>query len=75
MFLVPEARGHGLGPDAARSLAGHLVAEGWTRVITDPYTWNEPAIRAWKRAGFEPVAERPPDAEHRAAWLLMEFRG
>jgi aminoglycoside 6'-N-acetyltransferase len=76
MFLVPGARGGGLGPDAAVALARHLVDErGWTRVTVDPYLWNEPAIRAWRRAGFEPVEERPPDDEHASAWLLMEFGG
>jgi aminoglycoside 6'-N-acetyltransferase len=75
MFLVPGARGRGLGPDAAAALARHLVGErGWPRLIVDPYLSNETAIRAWRRAGFEPVEERPPDDEHTSAWLLMEFR-
>jgi aminoglycoside 6'-N-acetyltransferase len=48
MFLVPTARGRGLGPDAARTLARHLRDErGWRRVTVDPYLWNEPAVRAW----------------------------
>ena len=43
MFLVPGARGRGLGPDAARAMADHLLAaRGWSRVTVDPYTWNEP---------------------------------
>lgn len=75
MFLLRSARGQGHGPDAARSLAAHLVEQGWERVTTDPYTWNEAAIRAWRRAGFEPVEERPPDEDHTSAWLLMEWRG
>jgi aminoglycoside 6'-N-acetyltransferase len=75
MFLIPSARGRGYGPDAARALAERLLETGWTRVTTDPYTWNEAAIRAWRRAGFEPVEERPPDEDHTAAWLLMEWRG
>lgn len=74
MFLIPSARGRGYGPDAARALAAHLVEQGWERVTTDPYTWNGSAIRAWRRAGFEPVEERPADDEHTSAWLLMEFR-
>ena len=75
MFLAPSARGRGLGPDAAGALARQLVDErGWTRLTVDPYLWNEPAIRAWQRAGFEPVEDRPPDDDHTAAWLLMEFR-
>lgn len=74
MFLVPQARGRGLGPDAARTLASHLLAAGWTRVTVDPYAWNEPAVRAWRRAGFVDVGEREPDDWHTARWLLMEFR-
>jgi aminoglycoside 6'-N-acetyltransferase len=75
MFLVPGTRGRGLGPDAAGALARHLVDErGWTRVTVDPYLWNEPAIRAWRRAGFDAVEERPADDEHPSPWLLMEFR-
>src|SRR5207248_10200992 len=35
MFLVPGARGRGLGLDATRSLVGHLVAEGWSRITVD----------------------------------------
>ena len=75
MFLIPSARGRGLGPDAARALAEHLVRErGWTGLTVDPYTWNESAVRAWRRAGFAPVEEREPDADHRHRWLLMRFR-
>jgi aminoglycoside 6'-N-acetyltransferase len=76
MFLAPAARGRGLGPDAARALASHLIEEGWTRVTVDPYLWNEPAIRAWRRAGFRDVEERHElDEWHTAPWLLMEFTG
>lgn len=75
MFLVPSARGRGLGPDAARALAHHLIREqGWTRVTVDPELWNDRAVRAWRRAGFEPVEEREPDDDHAHRWLLMEFR-
>ena len=73
MFLIPEARGKGLGPDAARALACALRDEGWTRITVDPYVWNERAIAAWKRAGFEPVERRPTGDEHTSDWLLMEF--
>jgi aminoglycoside 6'-N-acetyltransferase len=75
MFLIPSARRRGRGPDAARALAGHLLELGWERITTDPYTWNERAIRAWRRAGFEPVEERQPDKDHSARWLLMEWHG
>jgi aminoglycoside 6'-N-acetyltransferase len=75
MFLMPEARGRGLGPDAAVALACHLRNEGWTRITVDPYASNERAIRAWRKAGFVDQEERPPDDEHQAPWLLMEWRG
>jgi aminoglycoside 6'-N-acetyltransferase len=75
MFLVPHARGRGLGPDAARAMAEHLLAAGRDRVTVDPYEWNESAIRAWERAGFVEVSRgHPPDADHASAWVLMEYR-
>ena len=74
MFLVPAARGRGVGPDAARTVARHLRDErGWRRVTVDPYVWNGSAIRAWRRAGFRAVGEHEPDEDHSARWLLMEF--
>jgi aminoglycoside 6'-N-acetyltransferase len=74
MFLVPAARGRGLGPDAARAVALHLRSDrGWSRVTVDPYLWNGVAMRAWRRAGFRDVEEREPDSDHTARWLLMEF--
>jgi aminoglycoside 6'-N-acetyltransferase len=74
MFLIPEARGRGLGPEAARVLVARLLGErGWRRVTVDPYLWNDSAIRAWRRAGFRDVEEREPDEEHTAHWLLMEY--
>jgi aminoglycoside 6'-N-acetyltransferase len=76
MFLIPAARGRGLGPDAARAMAEHLVRErGRERVTVDPYAWNESAVRAWERAGFVEVSRQEADAGHTAPWILMEFRG
>jgi aminoglycoside 6'-N-acetyltransferase len=76
MFLIPSARGRGLGPDAARAMAEHLIGErGRERVTVDPYAWNEGAIRAWERAGFVEVSRHEADAEYTAPWILMEFRG
>jgi aminoglycoside 6'-N-acetyltransferase len=74
MFLVPAARGRGLGPDAGRALARHLLDErGWAYVTVDPYAWNDRAVAAWRKAGFREVSRREPDDEHRAPWLLMIF--
>jgi aminoglycoside 6'-N-acetyltransferase len=74
MFLIPSARGRGIGPDAARTLAGYLLDGGGTlRVTVDPYVSNERAVAGWKKAGFRPIEEREPDEEHLERWLLMEF--
>ena len=76
MFLVPSARGRGLGPDAARAMTEQLLGErGRERVTVDPYAWNEGAVRAWERAGFEEISRHEADEEHTAPWILMEFRG
>jgi aminoglycoside 6'-N-acetyltransferase len=75
MFLIPSARGRGLGPDAARAMARNLIEGGRERVTVDPYAWNETAVRAWKRADFVEVSRHDADAEHTAPWILMEFRG
>lgn len=74
MFLVPEARGRGLGPDAARATADFLLHElGWTEVTVDPLTDNDRAIRAFARAGF--VAERESrDEETGKPCLIMVMR-
>ena len=74
-FLVPDARGRGLMPDAARALARSLLANGWTRVTVDPYVWNERAVRGWEKAGFVEIERHDADEEHGAAWRLLEFRG
>jgi aminoglycoside 6'-N-acetyltransferase len=76
MFLIPPARGRGLGPDAARAMTEHLLGERRReRVTVDPYAWNEGAVRAWERAGFVEVSRHEADEEHAAPWILMEFRG
>jgi aminoglycoside 6'-N-acetyltransferase len=75
MFLIPTARGRGLGPDAARAMAIHLLEGGREQVTVDPYAWNESAVRAWERAGFVERSRHDADEEHTASWVLMEFRG
>ena len=75
MFLVPETRGRGLGPDAARAMADHLLdTRGWPPVTVDPYAWNEQALRGWRKAGFVAVSHHDADEEHTAPWVLMELR-
>jgi aminoglycoside 6'-N-acetyltransferase len=72
-FLVPEERGRGLMPDAARTLAASLLADGWHEVTVDPYASNERALRAWAKAGFVEVSRHDPDDEHLHPWVLMRF--
>ncbi|MGW0671136.1 GNAT family N-acetyltransferase [Streptomyces sp. NPDC002746] len=68
MVLAPEARGRGLGPDAARVLLAHLGGGlGWRRVTVDPARGNLRAVRAWEKAGFR---QMPSAGEN----LLMEYR-
>src|SRR5207247_6577103 len=58
LFLVPEARGRGLGPDAARAASSFLLDHRrWTEVTVDPVVDNIRAIRAFERAGFSPASE------------------
>jgi aminoglycoside 6'-N-acetyltransferase len=72
MFLIPAARGRGFGPDAARAVANYLLREtDRNRLTVDPYLSNARAIRAWQKAGFRPVEQRPPDVDHTETWLLM----
>jgi len=62
LFLVPEERGKGLGPDAARAASSFLLdRRGWTEVTVDPLVDNLRAIRAFERAGFLPDGEELDD--------------
>ena len=66
--LAPEAQGRGLGVDAAEALVQHLFDElGWQRVTGDPDARNTRAVRAWRKAGFNPV-------ERQGAALIMARR-
>ncbi|MFC8298624.1 GNAT family N-acetyltransferase [Micromonospora orduensis] len=56
IFLDPAVRGEGLGGDAIRTLARHLIDEyGHHRFTVDPAAANSAAIRAYAKAGFRPV--------------------
>ena len=68
----------GIGPDASRTLAAHLIDErGHHRLTTDPAADNSRAIAAYEKVGFRPVGrlrryQRMPDGR----WidgLLMEL--
>ena len=77
VFVATAHQGRGVGTDAVRTLARHLVEQrGHHRLTIDPTVANAAAVRAYEKAGFEPVgvmrlAERGPSGEWRDA-LLME---
>ncbi|MGN9909627.1 GNAT family N-acetyltransferase [Phytohabitans sp. LJ34] len=56
IYLDPGRSGRGLGTDAVRTLARHLVDDlGHHRLVIDPAADNVAAIRAYEKAGFKPV--------------------
>lgn len=78
LFLSGEAQGRGLGPDAIRTLAAHLIDDlGHHRLTIDPAADNHAAMRAYAKVGFRPVGvmrayQRMPDGR----WvdgLLMDL--
>jgi aminoglycoside 6'-N-acetyltransferase len=78
VFLDPAVRGAGLGGDAIRTLARHLISEhGHHRLTIDPAAANTAAIRAYAKVGFRPVGimrryERAEDGRWHDA-LLMDL--
>jgi aminoglycoside 6'-N-acetyltransferase len=78
VFLDPDWHGKGLGTDAVRTLARHLVHDrGHHRLAIDPAADNERAIRTYRRVGFRDVGvmrryERGPGGEWHDA-LLMDL--
>ena len=78
LFLSEQAQGRGLGTDAVRTLARHLVHDrGHHRLTIDPAVENAAAIRAYEKVGFRAVGVmreywRLPDGEWRDG-LLMDL--
>jgi aminoglycoside 6'-N-acetyltransferase len=78
VYLSTAWHGRGLGTDAVRTLAIHLIDDvGHHRLTIDPAVDNAAAIRAYEKVGFRPVGvmrryERGPDG----TWhdnLLMDL--
>jgi aminoglycoside 6'-N-acetyltransferase len=78
IYLDPEVCGQGLGSDAVRSLARHLITvHGHHRLVIDPAAANTAAIRCYTKVGFRPVGvmrqyERGPDGSWHDG-LLMDL--
>ena len=78
LFLATDAQGRGLGPDAIRAVAIHLIEDrGHHRLTIDPAAANTRAIAAYAKLGFRPVGvmrgyQRMPDGRW-ADGLLMDL--
>jgi aminoglycoside 6'-N-acetyltransferase len=56
LFLGAPYQDRGLGTDAVRTMARHLVDDlGHHRLTIDPAAHNERAIRSYEKVGFRPV--------------------
>jgi aminoglycoside 6'-N-acetyltransferase len=78
IYLDPEVHGRGVGTDALRTLARHLITDhGHHRLTIDPAADNTAAIRSYSKVGFRPVgitrrSERGPDGTWHDG-LLMDL--
>ncbi len=78
IYVDPACHGRGVGTDAVRTLARHLIVDhGHHRLEIDPAADNGPAVRCYAKVGFRPVGvlrrhERGPDGSWHDA-LLMDL--
>jgi aminoglycoside 6'-N-acetyltransferase len=78
IYVDPAVHGRGVGTDAVRTLARHLIDDhGHHRLTIDPAADNPAAIRAYTKVGFHPVgiqrsAERGTDGTWHDS-LLMDL--
>jgi aminoglycoside 6'-N-acetyltransferase len=78
LYLDPSVHGRGLGTDAVRTLARHLIEErGHHRLVIDPAADNAAAIACYTKAGFKPVGVmRKYERDADGTWhdgLLMDL--
>lgn len=56
IYLDPSVQGKGLGTDAVRTMARHLIETiGHHRLVIDPAAANEAAIATYEKVGFRRV--------------------
>ena len=65
LFVMPEARGLGLGKALLAELARIAVARGCARLEWWVLDWNEPSIAFYKSLGAKPMDE----------WTVMRVDG
>ena len=81
IFLDPGVHGRGVGTDAVRTLARHLIDDrGHHRLVIDPAADNAAAIRCYSKAGFRPVGimreyERGADGTWHDGLLMVVLAG
>lgn len=78
IYLDPSVHGGGLGTDAVRTLARHLITDhGFHRLEIDPAADNAAAIRCYRKVGFRPVGiMRRYERDADGSWhdgLLMDL--
>ena len=79
IFVDPAVHNRGIGRDAVRTVARHLIADlGHHRIVIDPAADNEPAIRCYESVGFRPVGimrqyEHDVDGDGWHDGLLMDL--
>jgi aminoglycoside 6'-N-acetyltransferase len=79
IYLDPSVHSRGVGRDAVRTLARHLIEDlGHHRVVIDPAADNVAAIRCYTAVGFKPVGvlrryERDTDGGGWHDGLLMDL--
>jgi aminoglycoside 6'-N-acetyltransferase len=78
LYIDPSFHGRGLGSDAVRTIARHLIEDhGHHRLVIDPAADNLAAIACYRKVGFRSVGvmrqyERSPDGTWHDG-LLMEL--
>ncbi len=65
----------GVGTQLVHSMVAYLIEEkGVDRIVMDPQTWNERAIRCYEKCGFTKVKLLPAnelhEGEYRDCWLI-----
>jgi aminoglycoside 6'-N-acetyltransferase len=78
IYIDPAVHGRGVGTDAVRTLAQHLIDDhGHHRLTIDPAADNPGAIRTYTKVGFRPVGiERRAERGADGTWhdvLLMDL--
>ncbi len=70
----------GVGTQLVCAMVAYLIEEkGADRIVMDPQTWNERAIRCYEKCGFKKVKLLPKnelhEGEYRDCWLIELWSG